>query len=173
MPQLLYPFICQWCLGCFHVLAIVKSAAVDMGYMCLLELRWARATLLCSVEASHCGVFSCCRTQILCMGASVVALHGLSGHTLGFYSTGSVAVTPAACGIFLDRTCVPYIGRQIPIHCTTREVPRWKAFIHRRGWKNKVSNSEWIFFFFFLAKSSSFWGCHLSSRQITSLELTK
>ena len=31
VPQLLYPFTCQWTLGCSHVLAIVNSAAVNIG----------------------------------------------------------------------------------------------------------------------------------------------
>ena len=31
VPHLLYPFICQWTFGCFHVLAIVNSAAVNTG----------------------------------------------------------------------------------------------------------------------------------------------
>ena len=29
-PHLLYPFICQGHLGCFHVLAIVNSAVIDI-----------------------------------------------------------------------------------------------------------------------------------------------
>ena len=29
-PQLLYPFICWWPFGCFHALAIVNSAAVNI-----------------------------------------------------------------------------------------------------------------------------------------------
>ena len=28
---LLYPYICRWTLGCFHVLAIVNSAAMNIG----------------------------------------------------------------------------------------------------------------------------------------------
>ena len=31
MPHLLYPFLCQWKLGCFHVLAIVNSVTVIIG----------------------------------------------------------------------------------------------------------------------------------------------
>ena len=45
--------------------------------------------------------------------------------------TGSIVVvcglsSSMACGIFWtrDRTHVPCIGRQIPIHCATRKVPR-------------------------------------------------
>ena len=31
VPQLPYPFICQWTLGCFHVLAILNNAAMNIG----------------------------------------------------------------------------------------------------------------------------------------------
>ena len=30
-PQLPYPFICQWTLGCFHVLAILNNVAMNIG----------------------------------------------------------------------------------------------------------------------------------------------
>ena len=31
VPQLLYPFICQWTSGCFHVLTMVNSASMNDG----------------------------------------------------------------------------------------------------------------------------------------------
>ena len=31
VPTLLYPFLCQWTLGCFHVLSTVNSAAMNIG----------------------------------------------------------------------------------------------------------------------------------------------
>ena len=31
IPQLPYPFICQWLLGCFHVLAVINSGAMNTG----------------------------------------------------------------------------------------------------------------------------------------------
>ena len=61
--------------------------------------------------ASYCGGFSCFRAQALGAPASVVAARRLS--------------CSVACGIFLDRnpTRVPCVGRQVHIHCATREVP--------------------------------------------------
>ena len=35
LPQFLYPFICVWTLGCFHVLAIINRAVVTLEYMYL------------------------------------------------------------------------------------------------------------------------------------------
>ena len=61
---------------------------------------WGEQGLLsnCSAQASHCGGFSCCKAW-----------------TLG---------CPKACGIFLEQELNPWpcTGRQILIHCTTREV---------------------------------------------------
>ena len=37
--HLLYPFICQWTLGCFHVLAIVNSAAMNTGVYVSFQIR--------------------------------------------------------------------------------------------------------------------------------------
>ena len=69
------------------------------------------ASPCCSPQASHCGGFSCHRTQALGTWAAVIATHGLSSCSV-------------ACGILSDRdwTSVPCIGRRILIHCTTREV---------------------------------------------------
>ena len=65
----------------------------------------SRATLRCSVQASHCGGFSCCRARALGARASVVVAHGLQ-------STGSVVVAHGlscskVCGIFLDQGLNP------------------------------------------------------------------
>ena len=64
----------------------------------LFSLWWAGATLLCSAQASHCGGFSCCRTQALGCSSSVVAAPGPC-------SACSVVVVlgvscSSACGIF-------------------------------------------------------------------------
>ena len=36
--QLPYPLVCRWTLGCFHVLAIVNSASVNIGVHVTLSL---------------------------------------------------------------------------------------------------------------------------------------
>ena len=105
------------------------------------------ATLCCSERASHCGGLSRCRVWALGTRASAVAAvaslvaepgpwaRGLqqslrwprSLRNLG--PQGSLA---AACGSVApqhlksswtrDGTHVPCVGRQVPIHCTTRDV---------------------------------------------------
>ena len=39
IPPLLYSFICGWCLGCFHVLAVVNSVAVNFGVRVSVQSR--------------------------------------------------------------------------------------------------------------------------------------
>ena len=62
---------------------------------------------------SHCGSFSCC-------GAQGSRVHGLQQlwclHLVALWHTGSSWTR--------DHICVPYIGRWILNHCTTREVPQ-------------------------------------------------
>lgn len=92
-------------------------------------------------------VASCCGTRGLCAHGSVVAAHGLSSCSLlalgcmGFKKRGtgahllrlrvtSMCSEVVACGLSCTRhenfrgpglNPCPCIGRQIPIHCTTRE----------------------------------------------------
>ena len=66
-PPLSFFFLAA--LGC------VGSSLLHAGF---LQLWQAGATLRCSVQASHCGGFSCCRAWALGMRASVVVAHGLS-----------------------------------------------------------------------------------------------
>ena len=76
----------------------------------------------CSVQASHCGGFSCCRAQASVVTASVV-------RALGLQSMGSVVTAHGlsccwTCGIFLDQESnpCPCIGRLILYHWATREA---------------------------------------------------
>ena len=75
----------------------VGSLLLRAGF---LQLRWARATLRCCVQASHCGGFSCCGAWALGAWASVVVVHGLSCST--------------AWGIFPDQGSNP-----CPLHWQT------------------------------------------------------
>ena len=39
IPPLPYSFICGWCSGCFHVLAVVNSVAVNFGVRVSVQSR--------------------------------------------------------------------------------------------------------------------------------------
>ena len=80
------------------------SSVVHFSLSCLISFLSVLGLRCCAWAFSHCGGSFCCRAQ-----ASVVA-HGCS--------------CLAACGIFLEQELNPWpcTGRQILIHCTTREV---------------------------------------------------
>ena len=82
-----------------------------------LSLWWAAATLGCSARASHCGGFSCC-------GAWALGFRICSTQAQLLWPLGSVALRHVESFQTRDWTCVPCIDRWIPIHWTTREVPR-------------------------------------------------
>ena len=65
----IYLFMYLFIFGC------IGSSLPRAGF---LQLRRAGATLRCSVQAFHCGGFSCCRARALGMQASVVVACGLS-----------------------------------------------------------------------------------------------
>ena len=76
-----------------------------------------------------CSGFSCCRAQALSRQASVVAAHRLSScsysQALGLWAWCiSICDTHSVWRSFWtrDQTPIPYIGRGIQIHSTTREV---------------------------------------------------
>ena len=63
------------------------------------------ATLLCGMWASHCGGLSCCRAWALGTWVSIQ-----------LWLTGLVAPWHVRSSQTRDRTCVPCIGRWVPIH---------------------------------------------------------
>ena len=71
----------------------------------------------CRTRASHCSGFSCCRAQALGAQAQQLCLSGL------------VAPWHVGSSWTRDSTCVPFIGRWILYHWTTREVPSFLLYL--------------------------------------------
>ena len=104
-------------LGCARSLLLCPgflSSCCELGLLC--RGAWA----------SHCGGFSCCRARALNAWASVAAVCRLSNR--GAQALASLRHVESSCT--RDRIHVPCIGRQIPIHCTTKEVPELKIFLN-------------------------------------------
>ena len=84
----------------------------------------------CVEQASHCSGFSCCRAQALGAWASLVVACGLSSCgsralvALVCRRTGLVALRHMGSSRTRAQTRVPYIGKWILNHCTTREAPK-------------------------------------------------
>lgn len=99
-----------------------------------LQLSLVAASGDCSrycARASRCGSFSCCRAQVLGSWASVVETLGLSScssqalECVGSHSCGAqalIALQQVESSQTRNWIHVPCIGRQTPIHCTTRKV---------------------------------------------------
>ena len=101
--------------------ARLKHTAMIDDFFFFFWLHWvcvaARGLLSgCSAWALHCCDLCCCRALALGIQASIFVAMGL--------------VTPPHVGSSQTRnwTCVPCLGRQIPKHWTTREVP-WNMFL--------------------------------------------
>ena len=124
-------------LSSFSFLAVLDLSCFCMGF---LWLWWAVAALHCSVQASHCGGFSCFRGRTPDASSSVIAAHRLSGcgpqalerrlsgcgpqaleRRLSGCGPQALDCRLSGCswarGIF--RIC---IGRQISMHRASREV---------------------------------------------------
>ena len=91
-----FVFFFNFIFGC------VGSLLLCVGF---LQLQRAEATLCCSVQASHCGGFSCCGAQVLVVRASVVVARGFQSAGLVVVAHGPSCST--ACGIFLDQGSNP------------------------------------------------------------------
>ena len=81
-------------------------------------------TLLCSVQASHCGGFSYCVAW-----TQEHRLSGCSTQAQWLQHTGLDASWHVGSSQTRDRTCVPCIGGWILNHRITREVPHCMIFI--------------------------------------------
>ena len=68
-------YICLKLLIYVFIFGCVGSSLLCAGFSLVAQ---AGATLRCGARASHCGGFSCCRTQAIGTRASVVVAHGLS-----------------------------------------------------------------------------------------------
>ena len=107
IPRLLYPFVCWWHLGGFHILVSVYSVALKTGVPVSFFFLMHSYFWLCSVFVASCrlsliaenGVHPLVEVpRLLTVVASLLAEHRLQ-------SVGSVIVVhrlncPAACGIF-------------------------------------------------------------------------
>ena len=76
---------------------------------------------ICGAWASHCGGFSCCEAEAVCIRASVVVVHGLS--------------CPMACGIFWDQGLNPDL-----LHWQADSLP----LSHQRSPQNALSADKMV-----------------------------
>ena len=75
-----------------------------------LQVRRGGATLCLGAQASHCRGFTCCGAW------------ALEHRHSSFRCMGLTVRRPVRSSWTRDGTCVACTGRQIPIHCTTREA---------------------------------------------------
>ena len=116
------------CLGreVFFFFFFFFASCVGSFLIVLVQTGWLLTNCGAWVD---CGGFSCCRAQAVGAQASVVKAHGLSSCglwtlelRLELWHTGLVALWQIESSWTRDQSCVSCIGRQILIHCTTREV---------------------------------------------------
>ena len=110
----------------YFIFGCIGSLLLCTGF---LWLRRAGATLRCSVRASHCSGFSCCRAWALGVWASVVVARVFSSCGSGsrvqaqqLWCMGLVAPWHVGSSQTRAQTHVPCIGRRILNHCATREA---------------------------------------------------
>ena len=113
------------CLNFFKLINLFLLHWSSLLYPGFLWLPPAGATPGCGAWTSNCCGFSCCGVQALGIGTSAVVAHGLWSmlRSCGAFSCRLSCST--ACEILVlgrNRTHVLCNGRQIAIHCTSREV---------------------------------------------------
>ena len=100
----------------------------------LVEASRVYSLATCSTPASHSGSLSCGRAQAV--GFSSCSSWALEHRLNCGRCMGSVAPRHVESSQTRDWTCVPCLGRQIPIHCT--EVRTSQALRTEWNWEGKV-----------------------------------
>ena len=106
-----------YCVFCCFVCVCACFCAGSLLYTGFLQLQRAGAPLGLHVLVSHCGGFSC--------GAQALGYTGFTDCSLlaqKLWPKGLVPPRHVGSSQTRDWTGVPWISRQILIHCTTREV---------------------------------------------------
>ena len=78
----------------------------------------------CSLRASHCNDFSCCRARALGEQVSVVVARGLQSTGSVVVAIGFVAPQHVGSSQTRDQTCVPYMGSRL-LTLNHLGSPRW------------------------------------------------
>ena len=102
-------------------LNIVYSLAA-LGLRCSMQAFFScserRPLSTHGAQASHCGGLSCWGAQAL----RLLCFNTCSSWAQELWHTGLIAVGHVESSQTRDQTCVPWIGRWLPNHWTTREV---------------------------------------------------
>ena len=113
-PRLFLTLVFFFFFGC------VGSSLLRAGF---LQLPRAGATLRCGAQASHCSGPLCCGDWLQVRGPQQLWHTGSRAQAQQLWLTGPVALRHVGSSWTRARTRVPCIGRRIPNHCATREVP--------------------------------------------------
>ena len=87
----------------------------------------------CSEQSSHCGGFSHCGAPALLRSRFSSCSFQAPERVLGSCGTWVVGPRHVGSSHTRDRTSVPSIGRQLLIHCATREVPKRHFYSYFAG----------------------------------------
>ena len=106
-------FWLRWAFVAAHGLSLVAASG---GYS---SLRWADFSLWWPLLLG---------ARALGVWASVVVVAGSEAQAQQLWCTSSVTLQHVGSSRTRDGTRVPCIGRRIPNHCATREVPRLRSY---------------------------------------------
>ena len=109
-------------------IAIIINYLFGCGDLCYCA--WAFSSRVewgllssCGTRASHCDGFSCCEAWALGTQAQQMQLTGSRAPTQSLWCLGLITRQRVASSWIRDQICVPCIGRWIPNHWATKEVP--------------------------------------------------